>query len=173
MTLCIALETEQGVWLACDSFLGNTYVSDRIDRAKWFRTSDLVIAWAGDVRAAQVMEHAITYRKRGKRESAEHYLVSIASAIRETHRGLVADDRPVDSACIIVHGGLVYEMQRGYSIVRSRRGFTAIGAGSSEALAVMHATKDLEGRERVRRAVQATAKVSQYVRGPFRFTLVR
>lgn len=173
MTLCIAIESPSGVVVASDSFFGNERTSDRIDRPKWFRAGPLFVAFAGDPRAAQIAQHSVKPRKRARGESVDAYLFSYASAIREAHRAHHDSGNDAETEFIVICEGRAYEIQQGYSVTRSRRGFCAIGAGSSEAIAALYVTRDVEPVERARRVMRAVARVSNYVRAPFYVEAIR
>lgn len=174
MTLVIALEVPRGVLVACDSFLGTVTSRDVIDAPKWFKaSSSLLVGYAGSVRAAQVAERAVRYRRQRKSEDDRGYLQAVVEAIREAHHALIDDDSDPEAEYLLAYRGRAYTLQEGYGLTRSAYGFAAIGAASAEALSALHATADLAPRTRAERVMQSVGRVSQFVCEPYHYVVMR
>lgn len=176
MTCCVALEHNDKVYLGSDSFMGNSNSRDQMDRPKFFQKGEkLHIAFAGDIRGAQVVEHDIKFRAMKADETEEAYLVvEVARKLQAkfNKEGLV---KTVESettngtdflACI---NNKVFLIQNDFSVVRSRHGFAGIGNGSDYALGAMAAmkTSKLDPRKKVFRALEIAAKLGPQVCAPF------
>lgn len=177
MTCIIAMEHNGVAFLGSDSFLGGAFIRDQIDRPKFFeKGTRFFIAFAGGLRGAQIVEHGITFRKLRKGEDEEAYLVTEVSQKLQaafTKAGAnIKDDGNVDThdscfiACI---NGKVFIIQTDYSVIRSRHGFTAVGAGQEYALGAMAILKSekISPKEKIQRALEVAADLSPQVCSPF------
>lgn len=177
MTCVVGLETKQGVWLGTDSFLGTEGGRSLHDRPKWFRKGPLVFAWAGDARAAQVVEYALTLPSAAVRKKSPDplpYLVAVASRLRLDLREAGANLRAPGSAdgagttFLVAYEKRLYYLQEDYSVVRPREGFAAVGAGEPYGLAALAALHPLLGpREAVLGALQVAGRLSNHVAPPY------
>jgi ATP-dependent protease HslVU (ClpYQ) peptidase subunit len=168
MTCAVAVEEEGGVWIATDSFLGDNSTRLTVDRPKWFIKGDVLFTYAGDVRAAQTVEHGSSFRKQKRSENDQDYLVGVvAKRVKECHiKGGFEEDPEVDY--LIVYRGFVYTLQEGYALFRGREGYAAIGSGEREARGALAALEGLlSGEARVKQALKAVAKHSTTVMPPF------
>jgi hypothetical protein len=174
VTAVVGLETPEGAWLGCDSFLGDDVAADALARPKLFRRPGLVFGWAGSVTAAQAVEHMPRFRARRRGEDPESYLVAVVvprvrAALAplgypSTGRDAVAS--PADF--LVAVGGRLWTLQDDLSAVRSAMGFAAIGAGAPYALGALAAT-DGAPAARVRRALEVATRLCAQVRAPYHF----
>lgn len=174
MTCVVGVEGPDGVVIGTDSFLGSEELRDLIDKPKWFyKGATLLIAYAGDLRPAQVAQHAPRFRRRSGSETAENYLQTVVSEnIRQVHR---KHDlwKNSDWAFLIGYVGKLYMMQNDYSVCRSSYGYSAIGAGQFFALGALAAQPpDWAAKTRAENALRAAARHSTNVSKPFYFASV-
>lgn len=177
MTCIIALEHNNFAYLGSDSFLGGAFIRDQVDRPKFFKKNDrFYIAVAGGLRGAQIVEHGIRFRKLRKNEDEEAYLVTEVSRklqIAFTKAGAnIKDEGNVDmhdSSFMVCINGKIFVIQHDYSIIRSRHGFAAIGAGQDFALGAMEVLKSqkMSPEEKITKALEVAAHFSPQVCGPF------
>lgn len=171
MTCVVGLEDKGVVWLGSDSYLGADDYRDILDRPKWFRKGPLVFAYAGDFRAAQILEHAILIRQPRKGEKQLSFLTNaVARAMQDgmNVHGVHRNNGEIGAGFLLVYGGLLYIVQEDFSVVRSRRGYAALGAGANYALGAIAALKNrLPPRECLTEALQHSAEWSPKVCKPF------
>lgn len=173
MTCIAALEHPGGVWIGSDSFLGNEDEVDLIQGPKWVRKGELLIAYAGDVRPAQLLTHCLHVRKRKADEDVEAYLVvEVVASIRRLYaKEAVTSAEAVASSpteYLFILDGKAFRVWSDLSVLRSPRGFTAIGVGAPFALAALAATADNpDPRARVVKALEVSALLCPAVRAPF------
>jgi ATP-dependent protease HslVU (ClpYQ) peptidase subunit len=177
MTCIVALEHEGVAYLGSDSFLGGAFIRDQIDRPKFFTKGvRFVVAFAGGLRGAQIVQHDIKFRKLRKGEDEEAYLVTEVSKklqVGFTKAGAnIKDEGQVDThdatfLCCI--NGKIFVIQSDYSIIRSTHGFSVIGAGQEYALGALAATRKskLSPHDKVKTALEVAAELSPQVCGPF------
>lgn len=170
MTCVVALETPRSVWLGCDSFIGDDTLVDLVDRPKWFDRGRVTIAYAGVLTLPQAME-SIRWPGRRKGQTLARHLVSVVDALRTAARK--TDTPTKDADLLIVAEGAVYTAEELTQVVRSARGYTAIGGGQKYALGALAATEDKPPRERVERALAAAETWSPGVRRPFHIREIR
>lgn len=176
MTVVVAVEHAGGVVLGCDSFLGSTSTNVTVDRPKWWANGSVIVAYAGSLRGAQVAEHWLAPFRRAKRgETDESYLVTCVSAsIRAAHEEVGGDPEKLvsenGSVYLVAYRGRAYLLQGDYSVAHAAHGYLAIGAGEDVALGAMAATDGQPARDRVQRALEASARHCPMVRAPFRVT---
>lgn len=174
MTVVVAVECDAGVWLGCDSFAGTAESKTIVDTPKWFCLADVVFAYSGSFRAAQVVESSLKARKRRKNETPQRYIALIANAIRAAHGGEIPEaDGTLGFSMLIVCDGKIYMLQSDYSVIRSAHRYAAIGAGDDFALGSLASTSAIPAEERVNLALDAAIKHSPSVCGPKYTTLVK
>lgn len=179
MTCIVAIEHDGVVHLGSDSFLGGAFTRDQLDRPKFFtKGSRFAIAFAGGIRGAQIVEHDISFRKKKRTEDEETYLV--VEVAKKLHVGFkragnnIIDEGKIDSHdadFLVCINGKIFVIQDDYSVIRSRHGFAAIGAGQDFALGALSCLSknsiDLSPKEKVKAALEVAAEFSPQVCGPF------
>lgn len=181
MTCIVAIEQDGIAYIGSDSFVGTEHVRDSIDKPKFFsKGKHFVIGFAGGLRGAQIIEHSVKFRRRRKGETAEHYLVTeVSHKLREafSQEGVniqqAGQSDTHDTDFIVCIDGKIHLIQGDYSVVRSRHGFIAIGAGQDFALgALATVEEDLTPEEKITKALGVAAEFSPQVCGPFHVTEV-
>lgn len=189
MTICVGVQDEESasVWIACDSYIGDADIVEMHPGPKWFTRGDLLFAYAGSVRAAQIVEHHAEFRVADAAESsARAYLIrEVVPAIRRayaTHYDVVAgDDGECDGSALpktdylIAWRGQLCTLCDDLAVVPVSREqpYAAIGAASRYALGALGATAGRRPRDRVKTAVEVAARHSSDARGPAHVHRVR
>lgn len=159
MTVLVAVESPDGVWLGTDSFLGSEGVRDLHDGPKWRRVGPLVVAFAGSVRFAQGLA-GLKVKGRPKRgESVPDWLARVVVAPL-LEAGTWSRSGSSGSSLLMLCGGRIYEMGDDLGIARSARGFAAAGAGYEYAYGSLHSTSHMDAPFRVRAALEAACEFS-------------
>lgn len=178
MTCVVGLESKGAVWMASDSFLGTDTSKDLTPGPKWFQVSGMTFGWAGDVRAAQVLEHHLKVRPIRKTEVSSRYLVSVvARAVRDNLREAGVVFRNTDGTdtsgleLLIALRGHLYQMWGDCSVMRCSRGVGAIGAGGAYALGALSALMPLPENDspekHLMRVMRLTNGLCTSVSGPY------
>lgn len=176
MTCVVGIEGKDGeVWLGSDSFMGTDNLRDLTDKPKWFTKGAMTFGWAGDVRAAQVVEHVVLFRGRRRSEDPYRYLVGVVAkaihiGLREAGANLrsqgVSDG--TETSFLVVLAGRLYTLQGDYSMIRSRHGCAAIGMGADVALGALSALKKrVPPKECLEEALRCSALWCAQVSPPF------
>jgi len=176
MTCLVALEHEGISYLGCDSFMGNSFSRDQIDRPKFFTKGDrFVIGFAGDIRGAQIVAHNLKFRKRKPNEEEESYLVTEVSkklhtAFTKAGINLSEDPHNDSGTCFLIClNGKIFVLQTNFSVIRSSHGYMAIGVGGDFALGALAAmeSSNLDPKEKVQKSLEIATNLSPQVCGPY------
>lgn len=168
MTLVVALESEGGIHMGTDSFIGDTMQKDTLDQPKWFTSSGVTFGYAGDISVIQIVKYDLKFRARKRNENPEEYLSRYAFAIRR--RLSMHDIGSKDGAFFIAAlDDRIFTIQEDLSVFRSAHGYAAIGVGSLVALGSLASTLGLPPRERLEKALTAATQHSFGVSPPFHF----
>lgn len=135
MSVVVALEHAGGVTVACDSFLGNNDLQDKICAPKWWRAGQLLVAWAGDLKIPQIVEHAGWRMRQRKGEADQAFVRRYAERVRQVHLEKRVAIEATDY--LLVYKGKCYVAQYDASLVRSGNGYAAIGVGDELALGAL------------------------------------
>lgn len=174
MTCIVAIETRSGVVMGSDSFVGaGKYGADVTAAPKIFQRGGWLCGVAGSTRVANLLEHTLKWPRASPSATERDAIV----AVRAMTKLLAKDEFCVEnedgrnslySEVIIAAGGRAYVVGGDLSVHRSAHGYIAVGCGAPialGALAVLPAT--MPARERAMLALDAAARHSSGVRGPF------
>lgn len=175
MTCIVGLEAQGRVWLGSDSYAGSDVNKDILDRPKWFKKGALTFAFAGSFRAAQVVEHHVVIPAIKRNENHLSYIVMVVA--KSLRKGLEEGGATIrksgtpegtETTFLLAFQGKLYLVQEDYSIVRSQRGFAAIGTGADFALGSMAALKSrLSPKDAVLESLKHSAEWCPQVSAPF------
>jgi len=170
VTVLVALESETGVHVGCDSYVGDGANRD-VMAEKWFRRGPLLVASAGSVYAGQVAEFGVQFRAQRKTESdLEYVVIAVAEPIRVVHR---ATGTKLDGdSFVVAYNGRAYWIGDDYGVHRSLYGYVCAGAGEQFAAGSLATSAGRPPEARVRAALEAAAKHCTIVRSPFHVTFV-
>jgi hypothetical protein len=180
MTCIIALEHEGHVWMGGDS----SAIDDSRDvfliaSPKVFTVKNavdtMVMGCSGGFRAMQALKYSLVVPERLSTETDEQWACTkLVDAIRSTilSSGKMANregTEQISDGFAIVFGylGKAYIVEPDFGVVRSTRGFEAIGCGAKYALGSLRETGDLDPYNRILHALAAAEYFNASVRAPF------
>lgn len=178
MTCIVAVQQDDRVYLGTDSWVGDEAGQNTLAHPKWVvKGPRFVIGYAGSVRAANILNYHVKFRKRKKNESIEQYLVTeVADKLRKAFyvegtnvQSATTGDR-VDSEFLIAIEGELYSIYCDYSVVKYSTPYAAVGAGMGYAMGALGALDISEyvlPREKLRIALEMSAKFCPAVSKPF------
>lgn len=159
-----------------DSYCSSGITLDRCDTPKVFKIGPLGVGICGSVKAEQVflkvVRREVKKKKSFSREWFENDFTEIVrkemikSKVIESDSGKLPDE----SEFMIAYKGKAYVFQDDFSIIRSSKGYQAIGAGTSfakGALEALHKENSLSPEEKVLRSLQAADELCALVMAPF------
>lgn len=175
MTCIIGLEHNGKVYLGCDSQVsfGDTKQSTRLD--KIFKRGEFLFGVAGYPRIAQILEHSLPLIPQTPSQSDISYLCdtfskSVKNVFDENDIGNKDYDGSHYGSSIVIFGYRknLYELDSNYQIIQFSDEFTAIGSGADLALGAMYVLNDLQPKQRILKALEASAYFSIGVSKPFK-----
>ena len=148
-------------------------MAERAD-SKLVRVGPALIGCAGSIRAEQLIRYLLEPPKEIPELPADEWIVRrlacpLAALLeRERVASRSAEGDLQFAGCFLVaFRGRLWTIQSDFAAIRHAGDSHAIGSGEQPALGALHATRDLEPRERIERALTAAASVSAKVRAPF------
>lgn len=170
MTAIAALETSDGVWIGCDSHVGDESWKDLMG-VKWFRRGPVLVASAGAMWVGQVAEYGTQFRAQRKNEN-DHAFVCLA-VVEPIRVALKATETKMDEdTFVIAYRGGVYWVGDDFGVHRSLHGYVTAGAGESYAAGSLASTAGAAPRTRVELALAAAGKHCTVVAPPYHVTFV-
>lgn len=186
MTCIVGLVSGADVWIGADSLgVGScgTYPRHE-DVAKLFRREGMLLAFSGEPRVGQIIEHVMTVPEHPDGQSVMAYLVSrLVPAMREALIASgwdVAFDPKSETSWSIILGyrsGL-YQISYDFQVERLARDYLAAGCGREWAHGSLHTTSlvpivgVIDPRMRLNLALQAASEHDIHVAPPFRIEML-
>ena len=166
MTLVVAIEHKDQVFMGCDSMMSDAHTKDIFDRPKIIKKEGILFGYSGNFILDNLIRFSLQIPKGEKNE--DWLYTQLLPKIRE-HFG----EKPsLEGDALIVISGKVYHLQEDFSIVRSKRGYISIGSGNEVAFGALHATKELLPEDRIRIALEAASEYILSVGGPFHYMVI-
>lgn len=188
MTCIVGLEHDGHVTIGGDSGGSAGEQIQIMANPKVFRLGEMIIGYTWSFRMGQILQYAEDLPKEIKSQSNHEFLVTefvpyIRRLMKEAGWLTVKDSKEEGGQFLVGIRGELYEVDSNFAVLRTKDGFNAIGSGSQYALGVMYVLKykvnqysDIiePPRYMVELALDAAAKYSHGVEGPFRFeTLIK
>jgi len=175
MTCVIGLEHNDTVYVGADSAgIAGYEIATRVDE-KIFTKEEFIMGFAGSFRMGQLLRYALNIPEQSARIDDMQYLVTdFMDAVRTCYRdkGFLTKSEEVESSpegtFILGYHGKLYTIEEDFQVGRVAEEYVAMGCGSSIALGAMHACNLVDPIERITCALEAAAKFSAGVRGPFK-----
>jgi ATP-dependent protease HslVU (ClpYQ) peptidase subunit len=176
MTCIVGVERDGKVWIGADSAGVDTdalLINERADE-KVFRNGEFLMAFCGSFRARDLARYAFKPPAQTKKQSDVEYLVTTwMDAFRGTLRagGMQEEDNLLDpeSTFLLGYRGHLYNIDYDFQVGRTTCGFTADGCGYAFAMGALHVMAASKPPAlRVRHALEAAARFSAGVCGPFK-----
>lgn len=167
MTCIVGVVDHGAVYLGGDSQLSAGWDKWFNKRSKVFRNGDLLVGCAGAPRLSQLLEFELQLPAQTTEKSFE-YLVKV---LAEQARLLFSSrdfkwDNEGGQVLFGYRGGL-YTLENDYSVIQYNDEYVAIGCGANFAMGALHATHRLPPKKRIKKALKASAHLSNGVSGPF------
>jgi ATP-dependent protease HslVU (ClpYQ) peptidase subunit len=142
---------------------------------KVFRNGDFLFGFCGSFRMGQLLRYAFTPPKHTRRTDLHRYMVtSFIDAVREVlKKGGVAEKEKeveaIDGSFMVGYRGRLFTIEADYQVGEAVDGFAAIGCGAEIAQGALFVTEGagVDGKKRVRQALEAAERYSAGVRRPF------
>ena len=174
MTAIAALIHNGQVYMGGDSACTNGLSISTDPQPKvWVEDNGMMIGTAGSVRSGDLMRYAFAPPPLMEGQDVNAYMrVTFPAALRDClreHRFIETEGGHEDChlSALIGWRGQLWELGGDFSVIQSAEPYMAIGSGGELALAVLHATADLDPETRLRRALETAERFNAGVRAPF------
>ncbi len=178
MTTIVGLVQDDEVWMGGDSAFSDEYTTQVtiMKDPKVFVNNGVLLGFCGSARMGNLLRWSFLPPTQDIRMDDEEYVHTVfIDAVRDTFReGGFAEiarnvERAVESAFLIGYRGHLYLVDEGFDVSTPADPYTSVGCGAQIALGAMHVSQalDLEPKDRIVRALKASERFSNGVRGPF------
>lgn len=168
MTAIAALETDTGVWICSDKFVGGDDWADNLAKPKWTVSKNLVVAASGPMRAGQLVELLRLTAKHKAKEPDDIYLMrAFAEPARVAVTEAEIPEKDLEEFnALLIFSGKIYLLDSEFTIHTSSCRYNAIGSGAKYCMGSLFSTTG-DPKARVEKAVDAAAEHHPSVRGRF------
>jgi ATP-dependent protease HslVU (ClpYQ) peptidase subunit len=171
MTAIIGLAENGVVYIGGDSCAGDDWTARSVKHSKVFKMGNFLIGYTDSFRMGQLLEHNLHVTPQGGESDVAYMVKVFAEAVRTCLKngGYAEVEKSQESGgeFLVGYHGKIYLFQSDFSVLEYIDNFVAVGHGFLQALAVMQALADVSPKERIKRALEITACISQYVQPPF------
>lgn len=177
MTVIVAIETPDCVWLGADRLASNGHTGEPVEMPKIFEREGVWFGICGSFRMGQILQYSLELPLGSLTDDVDRWVATdFITALREAfvaaHWGKETDGRAAGGNFLMIVKRRVYEIQGEYSFIRNLSGEYAIGSGEDYAKGSLHATRGQETDWRVREALDAASEFVVSVAGPYDFRQV-
>jgi hypothetical protein len=172
MTCIVGLVDNGAVHIGGDSAgVGGYSLTVRADR-KVFRNGDFVMGFTTSFRMGQLLHHAFSPPKRHPDTDIDKFLVTdFINGVRDCLKtgGYAERHHEAESGGVFLVGfaGRLFRIDTDYQVGESVDGFDAVGCGEDIARGSLFSTAKVKPIERLNIALEAAARFSAGVHGPF------
>lgn len=175
MTCIIGLEHNNKVYLGCDSLSIEGWNSQISAYDKIFKRGEFLFGVAGYPRVGQILNYSLPITPQLETQDDMAYLSSIfvkvvRECFKENEIGSTDDNGSHYGFSSVIFGyrKKVYLLDSNFQIINFTEGYTAIGSGKDLALGAMYVLKDLQPKQRILKALEASAYFNIGVSKPFK-----
>jgi len=173
MTCIVGIVHREGVIIGGDSAGVTTYRIVRRADEKVFQVGEFIMGFTDSFRMGQILRYSFVPPARGAEDDLTFMNTKFIDAVRQCLKsgGYARKSDEVESGGTFLVGykGKLYCVESDYQVGISLEEFEAIGCGEEFALGCLHATPGQDPRARAQMALEAAARFSTGVRGPFNF----
>lgn len=174
MTCIVGLETEDGAVLGGDSAAAGSNHIHQAENEKVFRVpGGAGVGYTTSFRMGQILKRDFEYSPPRNENLIDNFIEEAIPEVREffDEAGYLKEDSKRESGGIflVAAKGKLLKVQKGFGVIRSSRGYDAIGSGFKQALGSLHTTEnfDVNPKQRVEMALEAAAHSGKSVSPPF------
>lgn len=172
MTCLVALQGPAGILIGTDSGVTTGHILSHIG-PKIIQRGPLTLAYAGSIRAAQILEHLVEVPQAPRRGKPERFLVrGLVEPLRASLRahGGTGDDAGLN--LLIAYRKQLWFLGDDFAIVPATSGYAVAGEAEDIVRGVLEATEGQAQEARVKKALEISAKLCPSVAAPFHYLLV-
>lgn len=171
MTCIVGLEHDGGVTIGGDSAAAADDLVDVVTAPKVFRVGEYLIGYCESFRMGQLLAYRLRVPEQKYADDLEHLSTVFVDRVREVlHKGGVAKSTESEEtnvgSFLLGYRGHLYSVESDYAVLRSVRGYQAVGCGADLAIGSIASTTG-PAEKRVRFALGIAATHSGPVLPPF------
>lgn len=185
MTLILGVESKGKVFLAGDRYAGDPGITDLCYYPKVFKVkipfgkSDFIemgIGYAGHFRSESMVKHFFNPPKLSKKDDPEKWIQSVFFKVFSDFLASDSqmqtpklDKTELSSEFLIAFQGMLFVFQSDYSMLRLKRGYSAIGAASPmilPAFSILLEEPKYTMEEKILKSFEAVERFSPEMKGP-------
>jgi hypothetical protein len=176
MTCIVGLVDGGTVWMGADSLGSSTCGAypRSSECAKLFRRGEMLLAWSGEVRVGQILEHVLEIPEHPANLPTMAYLVrlfvpALRAALADGGWRVEFDPSGPSWTVLIGYRGGLYELYSSFQIDVTDRPYLATGCATAEAHGSLYSTAGagIPPMHRVELALRAAAEHDIHVAPPF------
>lgn len=172
MTCLVALQGPAGTLIGTDSGVTMGHILSRMG-PKIIQRGPLTLAYAGSIRAAQILEHLVEVPQAPRRGKPERFLVrGLVEPLRASLRAHGASSEESQINLLIAYRKQLWFLGDDFSIVAATNGYAVAGEAEDIVRGVLEATEGQPQELRVQKALEISAKLCPSVASPFHYLLV-
>lgn len=183
MSCAIGIQTKDKVYIGVDSCAATEdEITIRQDKKIFkVKNKNMVIAFVGSVRTFQIIRFSFKIPTQKIKDDFEYlckdFVKSLKDCLRENNELTFEKETNLETmACdlLIGYNGKLYSVGEDFQIEVTQTNYNSIGSGASYALGSLHTTSkmNLTTKEKIKLALQSSAKYSNTVEPPFKILSV-
>lgn len=175
MTVIVGIEEDGKVYLGADSIAVEGYAACSVTDPKVFMIGDIAIGFCGSFRVGQLLKYGLELPIHKKNVPDVQYLVlDFVDAMRSLFRdkGVLKrenDEDLFDGKLLMGYRGKLYYVDEDFQVCHVDSGYNAVGLAFETALGSLFSTEGMPPEDRLKIALEASAKWNAGVREPFNY----
>lgn len=170
MTCIVGLVDKGVVYIGGDSAgIAGLSISIRADE-KVFHNGPFIMGFTSSFRMGQLLRYKFDPPLQTVSQNDMQYMVTnFIDAVRQcfANNGFGDKDATIGGNFLVGYKGKLYNIESDFQVGLPAETFDAVGCGSDLALGALYASKDKKPEDRIRLSLEAAAKFSAGVQGPF------
>jgi len=174
MTCIVALKDNGRIYMGADSAITFGNVILDLNIPKIHKVGKFILGYAGHVKVGQIIKSNFIETEEQGKESDLEYIIKkvgeIKTILNDNGIGHIENNQEWQSNDILIaYKKEMYRVGSWYSVSTFRHDYISIGSGEEYALGALYAGASLSPRTRITQALEAAAKFSKGVCGPFMY----
>lgn len=174
MTAIVAIVEKGKIWMGGDSASMDvgSYSIDICKDSKVFINGNFIIGFTSSFRMGQLLQYSLEVPDKGHGVSDEKYMSTVfIDCVRECFKkgGYMTIENGVEKGgfFLVGYNKKLYEIEPDFHVRIPSNNYYVCGCGGDICLGSLFSTKGKEPKERIKIALNAAARFSAGVRGPF------
>lgn len=172
MTCIVGIAHEGKVYIGGDSMAAAQWDRNVSGLRKVFRVGEFLIGYTTSFRMGQILQYYLEVRPREEGEDDLRYMVvafieAVRTCLREKAYTSISNSQESGGTFLVGYRGRLYTVSDDFQVNLWTNGIAACGCGEPYALGAMLALPNLAPVDRVMKALEISAELSNGVTAPF------